>query len=221
MTKLICERLVFLTPSIENLLLDPKIQCLCVSPICITRPYLKCCYISFKNFLLEILEVIDIDLAMGFAFFEEAKNLSKTLWVGTGLCSEDLDASLNYLNRCGVKSNENYISYNSSYSKGYKHRSTSLDLRWHNRVVYVSEYDPQFYQEREAGISIDIEKKLAFMVPNTEVIEPHIIAPNFLTIKNSLPEIQIVSDANAFCIKKIANCSTQNHLQFDWIALRM
>ncbi len=85
MVRLICERLVFLTPSIDALIRSPSVQQFCISSICATRSYLKCCYISLHNFLFEILEVTNIDEASEFAFFKEAQNLSCTKWIATGL----------------------------------------------------------------------------------------------------------------------------------------
>src|ERR1043165_2823183 len=117
---LICERLVFLSSSIEKLLSSPEIQHLCISRICQTRSYLKCCYISLQNFLIEILEVTDISKTDEFVFCEEIQHLSGTSLVAIGLRSNNLDLATKTFQDYGIDVLEYHISPSNTYPKGYK-----------------------------------------------------------------------------------------------------
>lgn len=191
MTMLLYERLVFLTPSIEELLKDPRISMFCISPIRKISPYLKCCYISLNNLLLEILEVVDIDLAGQFVFVDLARSLSKTEWVATGLQAKNLTVALDWFNSIGIDTLEHFVSKNSSYSKGFKHRSASLALKWLDRMVYVSEYDQRFFLEREQGIAKDIKKKQSIFVPESDISDSFQSTPRFINQIDSVLEIQV------------------------------
>lgn len=206
-----CERLIFLAPSIEALVSSSFIQNFCVSPIRSTQPYLKCCYISFQNFLIEIIEVTDITQANQFAFFEDAQNLTCPKWVGIGLRTNNLDLALERLKKNEINALEHFTSNNSRYNKGYKHRSASLSLQWFEKLVYVSEYDAQFFKERESGISTNIDKKQMFSVLAPEVLEPFYNAPTFLQLNGSLPQIEVTVSGSIY--GKTMDC--------DWLTLKI
>lgn len=204
------ERLVFLTPSIKELLSSPIIQSFCVSPIRSTQPYLKCCYISFQNFLIELLEVTDINQANQFAFYEEAKNLLHTKWVGTGLHTHNLDLSIETLKQKEIFVEEYFTSTTSLYKKGYKHKSALLNLQWYKKFVYISEYDPQFFNERESEITTDICKKQKLSILNPEALDPYNQPPAFLQHKDSVPCIEVVSNSD----------TTQKFINCEWLILK-
>ena len=206
-----CERLVFLAPSIEKLISSPILKKFCISPIRSTQPYLKCCYISFQNFLIELLEVTDISFANQFVFFEEAKNLSKPKWVGIGLTTPNLDMSLEVFKKSDVHALEYFTSTSSLYKNGYKHKSALLNIKWFEKLVYVSDYDPQFFKERESEITTDLAKKNIFSVVAPKAVEPFLQAPSFLQLIDSIPQIEVKTTDNP----------QENILNCEWVTLKI
>lgn len=201
---------------IEALISSSEVQQFCISRICVTRPYLKCCYISFQNFLIEILEVTDISQANEFAFFDDAQNLSTTKWVAIGLRADNLDSALQNFQNNGIIPLEQYTSINTRYAKGYKHRSASLNLHWFNKIVYVSEYDSLFFQERENGITHDVSKKLLFSVENPELfIKPFLQPPAFLQFNGLTPELRVQLDP-----ERKSFFTGINSLECGWITFK-
>lgn len=193
MNHICCERLVFLSPSIEGLISSIDTQRFCVSRICAVRSHLKCCYISFENFLIEILEVTDVAKAKGFAFFNQACNLSSTTWVGIGLRTDDLDFSLKIFQEMEITASEYYTSTSTYYPKGYKHRSALLSLRWYGKTVYLTEYDPSFFKERETDITQDTNKKSFFSIEYPELaVQSSFTPPFFLKVNQNIPEIHLL-----------------------------
>lgn len=208
---LTCERLVFLTPSIE--ISVDKCFSLCVGPISKTRPYLRSCYISFENLLLEILEVTDLSIAQNFAFYQEALRLDRTTLMAIGFRVENLDAAIEECNKAGFPSGIFYINENPHYSKGFKHRSRGLlNLNWFGKMIYLSEYDSKFYQERESWMTTDKKKKDGLKVTNNLFSAASLRSPpSFLRMTNEIPEL--------FLHTNKTDVSTR--LDLEWIKLHL
>lgn len=149
-------------------------------------------YFSSK-FFNRNLEITDISKASGFAFLDLAQNLSKTKWVAIGLRTDNLDSAVKILQKNGVNTTEYYTSLSTRYPKGYKHKSAALNLCWFDKAIYVSEYDPLFFEERELGTTQNLSKKLLFSIEQSQLAIERCpqIPPPFLQIKNEIPEIRV------------------------------
>lgn len=132
MVYIACERLIFLTPSIEKIIASNILQQLCFSRISQTRSYLKCCYTSLNNFLKD-----------------------------------------------------------TNYSKGYRHRTACLDVKWFGKMVYISEYDNDFFEMRKNDITTDIEKMHRFSIKQTHLDLNHFCPPDFISFNNGIPELKV------------------------------
>jgi hypothetical protein len=123
---------------------------------------------------------------------------------------------VNCYQKKGITPWEQYTSTNARYAKGYKHRSVSLNLRWFNKMVYVSEYDPQFYKEREEDITQDISKKVLFSVEQPQLAcGPFLQPPAFLQVNGIIPELQVQLNSATNPI-----FAESNSLECGWITLK-
>lgn len=208
-----CERLVFLTPSINDLLSHDAIQYLCVSEVRSIRSFLKCCYICLQNLLLEILEVTNLSEAENFAFFHQAQSLSQTQFVATGLRTDNLDLALESLKHNGIYVSEIYANNNSSYPKGYKHKSADLNLKWFNRTVYLTEYDNLFFEERKSAMIRDLRKQQTFSVIHSTLLFHNNLPPSFIKLINSKLHLNVQKSSNP-------SLEGMESLNLDWLTLQ-
>ncbi|MBS0621591.1 MAG: hypothetical protein JSR80_01355, partial [Verrucomicrobia bacterium] len=170
---------------------SPQLAQFCISPVCTTSPYLRCCYISLGELLIELLEVTDFSLAQNFVFLNEAQKLLHSTWVAIGLKTDNLDFAITDFQNSGISCKERIISKDLRYANGYKHRSALLDLYWFDKMVYVSEYDSQFFAARARGITTDVQKKNAVKVESLKrMLSGRVQPPGFLSSKNGVPQIQ-------------------------------
>lgn len=211
---IILERLVFLTPSISHLLLHKHIEYLCVSKVRSVRTYVDCCYISMENLLIEILEVTNLSQAQNFAFYNQAKNLSKTEIVAFGLKTNDLVSAQEALNKSGVNTTEFYTSVGSNYPKGYKHKSAEIDLQWFGKQLYITEYDNLFLEERKLAITRELEKLKTFSVAESALLFQNQLPPHFIDIKDSVPSLHVRLSTTH------KNLWGLESLRFDWLSLQ-
>lgn len=220
-----CERILFITPSIQQLLSNENLKHFCVSEIRETRPFLKSCYISFQNLKIEILEVSDLALAENFVFYEKAKILKSPEWVAIGLCTNNLDYFIEMARRSSIEIDEFFSSGSSNEIYKYKHKSALLRLKWFDRLIYVTEYDPSFYAFRENGIVKDFDKMNRFSVPFNNDLNSLYDIPNFLTIEGGYPKIQVVDNfiknSNSINALQIHQPHDEKNsiLDFEWLKL--
>jgi hypothetical protein len=208
MTYITCERLIFLTPSIEKTVASNAIQQLCFSRISRTRSYLKCCYISLNNFLIELLEITDPQKAHQLAFFNPVHNHSITHCAAIGLRTDHLEKTLEHLANHNIHATELYASKDPKYSKGYKHRTACLDMQWFGRMVYLSEYDKDFFEIRKNDIVTDVEKMHRFSVQQTPLNLKSFCPPDFISFNNKIPKLKVYTTNKNF-----------NTLECDWMVL--
>lgn len=198
MTYITCERLIFLTPSIEKILVSSSVQQLCASRISQTRSYLRCCYISLKNFLIEFLEITDIKQAEKLVLFDKNLDLTRTQCVAVGLQTNNLHGVLDKLAAQGIGCSEMLTSKDPNYQKGYRHSSACLDARWFDKKVYVSEYDDQFFNFRRGNIVTDTQKMLQFSVVHPELDLEDFCPPKFIIFRDGKPELAVQSATKEF-----------------------
>lgn len=222
-----CERLLFITPSIHQLLDNENLKPFCVSEIRETRPFLKSCYISLQNLKIEILEVSDLSLAKDFVFYDQAKILKKPEWVAIGLRTNNLDLFVKMVRRSSIEIDEFISGGRSDKTNKHKHKSVLLKLKWFERCIYVTEYDQDFYAFRENGIIKDHDKMNRFFVPFNDNLNSLFDTPKFLKLNGEYPEIQIEDNFSSNTISKNTHIIRQPHdkknciFDFEWLKLIM
>lgn len=186
-----CERLMFLTPSIEKTIASNAVQQLCFSRISQTRSYLKCCYISLNNFLIELLEITDPQKAPQLVFFNPVHDHSVTHCAAIGLRTNDLEEALEHLSNQNIHATELYTSKALKHSKGYRHRTACLDVEWFGKSVYLSEYDNDFFEMRRSDIVTNVEKMHRFSIKQTDLNLSSLSPPDFISFNDGIPELKV------------------------------
>jgi hypothetical protein len=198
------ERLVYVCPNIENELTKSCWSDFCISPIKQTRPWMKCCYISLKNLLIELIEITDVDLAKDFVFLDEWRSAKIPSLVATGLKTNNLEICIKKFLIDDVKIINRYEHQDIMYPSGYKHRSIMIENRWSDKAIYITEYDLEFWKYRKSNIQINTNKKFFINVkkPKLNKIsfkEPFYFKQNIsniiqLEIEINLSKINFFSD---------------------------
>lgn len=158
------ERLVFVCPDLEEACSHPCWKKFCISPIRQTRPFIKSCYILFKNIMLELLQVVEHKDAENFVFFEAWKQSRQPTWVSTGCIVNNLELALDECKKHSIDSIEDFVRADIDYEKGFKHRSSLLSKKWCGKHVYLTEYDSLFLDQRLKSICGEPMKKSAYTV---------------------------------------------------------
>ncbi len=158
------ERLVFVCPDLEEACSHPCWKRFCISPIRQTRSFIKSCYVLFKNVMLELLQVVELENADNFVFFKEWKQSHQPTWVGIGCMVDNLEIALQECKKYNIYSIENFIKSDISYKKGFKHKSSLLSKKWCGKHVYFTEYDGLFLEQRLKSICKETTKKDAYNV---------------------------------------------------------
>ncbi len=165
------ERLVLVCRDLETTFADEKWAHFCLSPVRQTRPFLKSRYLVFKNLMLEFLEVTDeVQGEAAFVFFEDWKIATYPTWVGIGIAVDNMERTLHACKKRGVNSLESFCQKDALFNKKFRHHSELLDIKIQNRTVYLTEYDQDFLNQRNAQISISPEKRDAVVVKIPSVV---------------------------------------------------
>lgn len=127
---------------------DPIWDNFLLTPITITRPYLRSRYLVFRNVMLEFLELTDESEGHKFAFFDEWKQSDKPYWVGCGIKVESLDYLFSILHKMQIDILELFTKEDPDFEKGFSHKSALIDLGLQGRKIYFTEYDLKFESAR-------------------------------------------------------------------------